>query len=51
MDELFPLFLKNLEDSIPSVRQGGTVAIASIVKAYGKYGRLRMVWKQPVIHV
>ena len=50
MDELFPLFLKNLEDSIPSVRQGGAVAIASIFKAYGKYGRL-MVWKQPLIHV
>ena len=34
--ELFPLFIgRNLEDSIPSVRQGAAAAIANIVKAYG----------------
>lgn len=37
MDELFPLFFSNLEDSIPSVRQGGAVAIANVVRAYGMY--------------
>ena len=37
LDELFPLFFSNLEDSIPSVRQGGAVAIANVVKAYGGY--------------
>ena len=36
LEELFPLFLANLEDSIPSVRQGASVAIGNIVKAYGK---------------
>lgn len=36
MKELFPLFLGNLEDSIPSVRQGAAVAIGSVVKTYGK---------------
>ena len=35
LEELFPLFLANLEDSIPSVRQGGAATIASVVKAYG----------------
>ena len=38
LSELFPLFFSNLKDSIPSVRQGGAVAIANIVKAYGKWG-------------
>ena len=37
LDELFPLFFSNLEDSIPSVRQGGAVAIANVVRAYGMY--------------
>ena len=35
IEELFPLFIGNLEDSIPSVRQGAAAAIANIVKAYG----------------
>ena len=35
LDELFPLFFGNLEDSIPSVRQGAAAAIASVVKVYG----------------
>ena len=37
LSELFPLFFSNLKDSIPSVRQGGAVAVANIVKAYGKW--------------
>ena len=37
LDELFPLFFTNLEDSIPSVRQGAAVAVANVVKAYGVY--------------
>ena len=36
LNDLFSLFLANLEDSIPSVRQGAAVALASVVKAYGK---------------
>ncbi|KAH9503018.1 hypothetical protein Btru_072633 [Bulinus truncatus] len=32
---LFPLFFKNLQDNIPSVRHGAAVAITNIVKAYG----------------
>ncbi|KAK4314086.1 hypothetical protein Pmani_014616 [Petrolisthes manimaculis] len=35
MELLYPLFFTNLEDSIPSVRQGAAVAIANVVKAYG----------------
>ena len=35
MDVLFPLFLGNLEDSIPSVRQGAAVAVAQLLTAYG----------------
>ena len=35
LDQLFPLLFSNLEDSIPSVRQGGAVSIANVVKAYG----------------
>ena len=42
MDELFPLLCLNLEDSIPSVRQGGAVAIANVVRAYGMYIYLYM---------
>ena len=37
MEELFPLFVGNLEDSIPSIRQGAAAAIASVVTAYGEY--------------
>ena len=36
LDELFSLFFLNLEDSIPSVRQGAAVAIGNVVKAYGE---------------
>ena len=36
VDVLFPLFLSNLEDSIPSVRQGAAVAIAQLLAAYGE---------------
>ncbi|XP_066947983.1 uncharacterized protein [Macrobrachium rosenbergii] len=36
MELLYPLFFTNLEDSIPSVRQGAAIAIANIVRAYGK---------------
>ena len=43
MDELFPLFFSNLEDSIPSVRQGGAVAIANVVRAYGMYNVITVV--------
>ncbi|XP_064405972.1 uncharacterized protein LOC135351009 [Halichondria panicea] len=35
LDELFLLFLTNLEDSIPSVRQGAAAALTSVTKAYG----------------
>ncbi|XP_068210771.1 uncharacterized protein [Palaemon carinicauda] len=35
MEMLYPLFFTNLEDSIPSVRQGAAIAIANIVRAYG----------------
>ena len=37
LDELFTLFFANLEDSIPSVRQGAAGAVANVVKAYGKW--------------
>ena len=43
LDELFPLFFSNLEDSIPSVRQGGAVAIANVVRAYGMYNVIAVV--------
>lgn len=36
METLYPLFLNNLQDNIPSVRQGAAVAIANVVRAYGK---------------
>ena len=36
LSQLYPLFLANLEDSIPSVRQGAAVAIGNLVKTYGK---------------
>jgi len=34
IDRLMPLFYMNLEDNIPSVRQGAAIAISSIVRAY-----------------
>ena len=33
---LYPLFFNNLQDNIPSVRQGAAVALCNVVKAYGK---------------
>ncbi|XP_031559428.1 uncharacterized protein LOC116295668 [Actinia tenebrosa] len=36
MEELYPLFFTNLEDNIPSVRQGAAISLANVVKAYGK---------------
>ncbi|XP_063684832.1 uncharacterized protein LOC134819012 [Bolinopsis microptera] len=34
IDRLMPLFYMNLEDNIPSVRQGAAIAISNIVRAY-----------------
>ena len=36
MDSLYPLFFQNLEDNIPSVRQGAAVALGNVIRAYGK---------------
>ncbi|XP_077991642.1 uncharacterized protein LOC144445871 [Glandiceps talaboti] len=36
MEPLYPLFFGNLQDNIPSVRQGAAVALSSVAKAYGK---------------
>lgn len=57
MEELYPLFFTNLEDNIPSVRQGAAVAIANVVRAYGKdslplvverlHGGLKGIEEQP----
>ena len=33
--------MANLEDSIPSVRQGGAIAIGNLVKTYGEGERER----------
>ena len=33
--QLQSLFFENLRDPIPSVRQGGALAVANLVKAYG----------------
>lgn len=35
LEVLFPLFLSNLEDSIPSVREGAAIALAQVYTAYG----------------
>ncbi|CAH1263660.1 Hypp2742 [Branchiostoma lanceolatum] len=35
MDNLYPLFFANLQDNIPSVRQGAAVALANVARAYG----------------
>ncbi|XP_078593864.1 uncharacterized protein LOC144871827 [Branchiostoma floridae x Branchiostoma japonicum] len=35
MDSLYPLFFANLQDNIPSVRQGAAVALANVARAYG----------------
>lgn len=34
-EKLEGLFFENLHDSIPSVRQGGALSIANLVRAYG----------------
>ena len=36
LDNLYPLFLSNLEDSIPSVREGAAVALGQLYSAYGE---------------
>jgi hypothetical protein len=36
MDTMYPLFFENLQDNIPSVREGGAVSLANVCKAYGK---------------
>ncbi|KAL4237616.1 hypothetical protein ACF0H5_002330 [Mactra antiquata] len=33
---LYPLFFNNLQDNIPSVRQGAALALCNVVKAYGE---------------
>ncbi|KAK7103966.1 uncharacterized protein [Littorina saxatilis] len=33
---LYPLFFNNLQDNIPSVRQGAALALVNVVKAYGE---------------
>ncbi|CAG0913978.1 unnamed protein product [Notodromas monacha] len=35
VDKLMPLFFENLEDNIPSVRQGAAASLAKVVQAYG----------------
>lgn len=36
LDVLYPLFFTNLQDPIPSVRQGAAVALTNVAKAYGE---------------
>lgn len=36
MPALYPLFYSNLQDNIPSVRQGAALAIANVAQVYGK---------------
>ena len=36
MDALYPLFFENLQDNIASVRQGAALALANVVRAYGR---------------
>lgn len=36
MASLYPLFYENLEDNIPSVRQGAAGALANVVRAYSE---------------
>nr|XP_054758807.1 uncharacterized protein LOC129264874 [Lytechinus pictus] len=36
MDALYPLFYENLQDNIPSVRQGAAAALANVTRAYGE---------------
>ena len=34
---LYPLFFNNLQDNIPSVRQGAALALSNVVRAYGRF--------------
>ena len=36
LNDFYPLFFANLHDPIPSVRQGGAVALTNVAKAYGE---------------
>lgn len=36
LPSLYPMFFHNLEDPIPSVRQGAASSIANVVRAYGQ---------------
>eukprot|EP00057_Strongylocentrotus_purpuratus_P004297 XP_003728420.1 PREDICTED: uncharacterized protein LOC100889564 [Strongylocentrotus purpuratus] len=36
LDALYPLFYENLQDNIPSVRQGAAAALANVTRAYGE---------------
>ncbi|ROT82029.1 uncharacterized protein [Penaeus vannamei] len=36
LEVLYPLFFNNLQDNIPSVRQGAAAALSNVVRAYGK---------------
>ena len=36
MPSLYPMFFHNLEDPIPSVRQGAATSLANVVQAYGQ---------------
>ena len=37
MPALYPLFYNNLQDNIPSVRQGAALALANVAQVYGKH--------------
>lgn len=39
MPALYPLFYENLQDNIPSVRQGAALALSNVVRAYGEFRR------------
>ncbi|XP_071441316.1 uncharacterized protein [Hetaerina americana] len=43
LPSLYPLFFRNLGDSIPSVRQGGAAALGSCAKVYGKEAATMML--------
>lgn len=44
MEILYELFFENLQDNIPSVRQGAAIALVNVVKAYGElYGCINNV--------
>ncbi|KAK2162572.1 hypothetical protein LSH36_96g05027 [Paralvinella palmiformis] len=36
MEALYPLFYENLQDNIQSVREGAAIAMANVVRAYGR---------------